>query len=151
MTDQPQSSTDTHTSSINVNKNRIERNRDELELMNNVNVNVNDQINESSKSGITTNRDRSYNENNTPSDIYNKIVIFGDSIPKGINILNTRLSTANCKCHFSGGATSKPLPPQYSANVNKKKTSKQILMFCTWRQMTFLMQKTIKILLSKVL
>ena len=89
LTDQPQSSTDTHTSSINANKNRIERNRDELELTNNVNVNINDQINESSKSGITTNRDRSYNENNTPSDIHDSIVIFGDSIPKGINILNT--------------------------------------------------------------
>ena len=71
--------------------------------------NINDQINESSKSSITTNRDRSDNDDNTPSDIYNKIVIFGDSIPKGINIrnLNTRLSTANCKCRFFGGATSK--------------------------------------------
>ena len=45
----------------------------------------------------------------TPSDIYNNIVIFGDGIPKGINIwnLNTRLSTANWKCRFSGGAASK--------------------------------------------
>ena len=36
-------------------------------------------------------------------------MIFGDSIPKGINIrnLNTRLSTANCKCRFFGGATLK--------------------------------------------
>ena len=71
-------------------------------------VNINDQINESSKSSIMANRDRSDNDNNTPSDTYNNIVIFGDSIPKGINIrnLNTRLSTANCKCSFFGGATS---------------------------------------------
>ena len=71
--------------------------------------NINDQVHESSKSSIATNLDRSDNDNNTPSDIYNSIVIFGDSIPKGINIrnLNTRLSTANCKCRFFGGATSK--------------------------------------------
>ena len=45
----------------------------------------------------------------TPSDIYNNIVIFGDGVPKGINIwnLNTWLSTANWKCRFSGGAASK--------------------------------------------
>ena len=49
-------------------------------------VNINDQINESSKSSITTNRDRYDNDNNTPSDIYNNIVVFGDSISKGINI-----------------------------------------------------------------
>ena len=49
-------------------------------------VNINDQINESSKSSITTNRDPSDNDNDTPSDAYNNIVIFGDSIPKGINI-----------------------------------------------------------------
>ena len=30
-------------------------------------VNINDQINESSKSSIPTNRDRSDNDNNTPS------------------------------------------------------------------------------------
>ena len=56
-------------------------------------------------SSITTNRDRSGDDNNT----YNNIVIFGGSIPKGINIrnLNIRLSTANCKCRFFGGATSK--------------------------------------------
>ena len=54
--------------------------------MNNVKVNINDQINDSSKSSIMTNRDRSDSENNTPSDTYNNIVIFGDSIPKGINI-----------------------------------------------------------------
>ena len=95
LTDQPQNSIDTHTSSINVNKDRIEQNRDGLELTNNVKVNINDQINESSKSSIMTNRDRSDNDNNTPSDTYNNIVIFGDSIPKGINIrnLNIRLST----------------------------------------------------------
>ena len=71
--------------------------------------NINDQVNESSKISVTTNRDRSDNDNNTPSDINNKIAIFGDSIPKGINIrnLNTRLSTATCKCRYFGGATSK--------------------------------------------
>ena len=70
LTDQPQSSTDTHTSSINVNKDRIEQNRDGLELTNNVKVNINDQINKSSKSSITTNRDRSDNDNNRPSDFW---------------------------------------------------------------------------------
>ena len=30
-----------------------------------------------------------------------------------------------------------------------KKTSKQTVLFCTWGQVTFLMQKTIKILLPK--
>ena len=72
-------------------------------------VNIYDQINESSKSSIMTNRDCSDNDNNTRSDTYNNIVIFGDSIPKGINIrnLNTQLSTVNCKCRFFGGATSK--------------------------------------------
>ena len=101
LTYQPQSSTGTHTSSI-------KQNRDELELTKNVKVNTNDQINASSKSSITTNRNRSDYDNNTPSDIYSNIVIFGDTIPKGINIrnLNTRLSTANCKCSFFGGATS---------------------------------------------
>ena len=49
-------------------------------------VNINDQINESSKSSITTNHDPSDNDNDTPSDTYKNIVIFGDSIPKGINI-----------------------------------------------------------------
>ena len=62
--------------SINVNKNRIEQNRDELELTNNVkDKNINDQINESSKISITTNRGRSDNDK-TPSDIYSNIVIF---------------------------------------------------------------------------
>ena len=119
LTDQPQSSTDIHTSSINVNKDRIEQDRDELESTNNVKVNINDQINESSKSSIKTNLDRSDNDNNTPSIICNNIVIFGDSIPKCINIqnLNTRLSTANCKCRFFGGATSKHLTPLYPTNA----------------------------------
>ena len=47
--------------------------------------------------------------NNTLYDINNNIVIFGDSISKGINIrnLNTRFSTANCKCRLFGGTTSK--------------------------------------------
>ena len=76
LTDQPQSSTDTHTSSINVNKDRIEQNCDRLGLTNNVKVNINDQINECSKSSITTNRDLSDNGNNTPSDIYSNIIIF---------------------------------------------------------------------------
>ena len=71
-------------------------------------VNIHDQKNGSSKSSTTANRHRSDNDNNIPSDTYNNIVIFGESIPKGINIrnLNTRLSTANCKCSFFGGATS---------------------------------------------
>ena len=82
---------------------------------------INDQMNESSKSSITTNRDRSDNVNNTPSDIYNNIVIFGDSIPKGMNIrnLNTRLSTANCKCRFFGGATSKHFHHHTQPTLNK--------------------------------
>ena len=88
LADQRQSSTNTHTSSINVNKDRIEQNRDKLELTNNVKVNINDQINESSKSIITTNRDHSDRDNNIPCDVYNNIVIFGDSIPMGINIRN---------------------------------------------------------------
>ena len=48
---------------------------------------------------ITTNCDHSDNDNNTPVDINNNIVIVGDNIPKGINIQNSnnRLSTANCK------------------------------------------------------
>ena len=122
LTDQPQSSTDTHTSPINVNKDLIKQNRDGLELKNNVKVDINDQINESSKSSITTNRDLSDNDNNTPSDSYNNIVIFGDSLPKGINIwnLNTRLSTANCKCRFFGGATSKYFHHYIQPTLNEK-------------------------------
>ena len=71
--------------------------------------NINDKRNESSRSSITTNRARFDNENNTPSGIYNNIVNWGDSIPKGINIWNsnTRLTTANCKCRFFGGASLK--------------------------------------------
>ena len=128
LTDQPQSSTDIHTSFINVNKDRIEQDRDELESTNSVKVNIKDQINESSKSSITTNRDRSDNENNTPSDTYNNIVIFGDSIPKGINIrnLNTRLSTANCKCRFFGGATSKHLHHYIQPTLNEKNVKTDI-------------------------
>ena len=72
LTDRPQSSTDTHKTSINVNKDRVEQNRNELELTNNVkDKNIKDQINESSKSSITTNRDRSDNDNDATSDIYN--------------------------------------------------------------------------------
>ena len=91
-------------------------------------VNINDQINESSKSSITTNRDRSDNDNNTPSDTYNNIVIFGDSIPKGINIwnLNTRLSTANCKCRFFGGATSKHFHHYIQPTLNEKNVKTDI-------------------------
>ena len=86
-------------------------------------VYINDQINESNKSSITTNRDGSGNDNNTPSDTYNNIVIFGDSVPKGINIrnLNTRLSTANCKCRFFGGATSKHFHQHILPTLNEKK------------------------------
>ena len=91
-------------------------------------VNINDQINESSKSSITTNRDRSDNDNNTPSDTYNNIVIFGDSIPKGINIrnLNTRLSTANCKCRFFVGATSKHFHHYIQPTLNEKNVKTDI-------------------------
>ena len=88
LADQPQSSTDTHTTCINGNKDCIEQNRDDLELKNNMIDNIIDQINESIKSSITTNRDRSDNDNNSPSDIYDNIVIFGDSITKGLNIRN---------------------------------------------------------------
>ena len=51
------------------------------------------------------------------------IVIFGDSIPKGINIrnLNTRLSTANCKCPFGsfGVATSKHFHHYIQTTLNE--------------------------------
>ena len=91
-------------------------------------MNINDQINESRKSSITINRDRSGGENNTPSDTYNNIVIFGDSIPKGTNIrnLNTRLSTANCKCRFFGGATSKHLHHYIQPTLNEKNVKTDI-------------------------
>ena len=125
LTDEPQSSTDTHTSSINVNKDRIEQNRDGLEL---TKVNINDQINESSKSSITTNRDPSDNDNSTASDTYNNIAVFGDNIPKGINIrnLNTRLSTANCKCRFFVGATSKHFHHYIQPTLNEKNVKTDI-------------------------
>ena len=49
-------------------------------------------------------------------------MIFGDSLPKGINIrnLNTRLSTANCKCRFFGGATSKHFHHYIQPTLNKE-------------------------------
>ena len=49
-------------------------------------------------------------------------VIFGDSTPMGINIrnLNTRLSTANCKCCFFGGATSKHFNYYIQPTLNEK-------------------------------
>ena len=91
-------------------------------------VNINDQINESSNSSITTNRDRSHNDNNTPSDICNNIVIFDDIIPKGINIrnLNTRFSTAHCKCRYFGGATSKHLHYYIQPTLNEKNVKTDI-------------------------
>lgn len=49
--------------------------------------NIIEQINEGSKISVTTNRDRS-DYDNTSSDITNNMVIFGDGIPKGINIRN---------------------------------------------------------------
>ena len=131
LTDRPQSSTVIPTTSINVDKDRIEQNRDELELTNSVkDKNINDQINESRKISITTNHDCSDNDNNTTSDIYNNIVIFGDSIPKGINIrnLNTRLTTATCKCRFFGVATSKHFH-HYSANAKRNKCQNRYCCF----------------------
>ena len=127
LTDQPQSSNDIHTSSINVKKDNIEQYRDGLELTNNVKVNTKNQINENSKSSITTNRDRSDNDSNTPSDTSN-IVIFGSSIPKGINIwnLNNRLSTANCKCRFFGGDTSKHFHHYIQPMLNEKNVKTDI-------------------------
>ena len=75
-----------------------------------------------------TNRDRHDNENNTPSHTYNNIVIFGDHIPKGINIrnLNTRLSTANCKCRFFVGATSKHFHHYIQPTLNEKNVKTDI-------------------------
>ena len=91
-------------------------------------VNINDQINESSKSSIMTNRDRSDNKNNTLSDTYNNIVTFGDSIPKDINIwnLNTRLSTANCQCRFFGGATLKHFHHYIQPTLNEENVKSDI-------------------------
>ena len=55
-------------------------------------------------------------------------MIFGDSIPKGINIRNltTRLSTANCKCHFFGGATSKHFYHYIQPTLNEKNVKTDI-------------------------
>ena len=102
--------------------------------MNNVKVNINDQINESSKSSITTNSDRSDNDNNTPSDTYDNIVIFGDRMPKGINIrnLNTQLSNANCKCCFFGGATSKHFYHYIQPTLNEKNVKTDIDVLFGW-------------------
>ena len=89
LTDQPQSSNDAPTTSIIDNLDRIEQNRVRLELTNDMkDKNINDQINENSKISITTNCDHSDNDNNAPCDINNNIVIFVDSILKGINIQN---------------------------------------------------------------
>ena len=91
-------------------------------------VNIHDQKNGSSKSSTTANRHRSDNDNNIPSDTYNNIVIFGESIPKGINIrnLNTRLSTANCKCRFFVGATSKHFHHYIQPTLNEKNVKTDI-------------------------
>ena len=90
--------------------------------------NINDQRNESSKSSITTNRDCFDNDNNVPSDIYNNITVFGDRIPEGINIwnLNTRLRTANCKCCFFGGATSRHFHHYIQPTLNEKNVKADI-------------------------
>ena len=93
-----------------------------------------------------------YNTNySTPSDISSNIVIFGESIPKGINIrnLNTRLSTANCICRFFDGATSKRVHHyiQLMLNETNVKTDTAVNM----GQMAFLIQTPINILLVKVL
>ena len=68
--------------------------------------NINDQINESAKISLATNRNHSHNDDNTTSDVNNNTLIFGNSIPKGINIpyLKTRRGIANCICRFFGGA-----------------------------------------------
>ena len=66
---------------------QLTQNRDGLDLTNNVkDKNTNVQTNKSSKVNITTNRDRSDNDINTPFDIYKRIVIFDDSILMGIDI-----------------------------------------------------------------
>ena len=91
-------------------------------------VNINDQINESSKSSITANRERSDNDNNTPSNTYNSIVIFGGSICKGINIQNsnTRPSTTNCKCRFFGGVTLKHFHHYIQPTLNEENVKTDI-------------------------
>ena len=70
-----------------------------------------------------TSRVRSDNDNNTPSDTYNNIVIFGDSIPKGINIqnLNTRLST-----EIASVVTSKHFGHYIQPTLNEKNTKTDI-------------------------
>ena len=93
--------------------------------------NINDQINENNNSSITKNRECSDKDNNTQSDTYNNIVIFDDSIPKGINIRNsnTWLSTANCKCPFFGGATSKHFHHYIQPALNEKNVKTDIAAF----------------------
>ena len=85
-------------------------------------------MNESSKSSIATNCDRSDNDYNAPSDIYNNIVIFGDSIHKCINIrnLNARFSNANCKCLFFGDVTSKHFHHYIQPTLNEKNVKTNI-------------------------
>ena len=56
------------------------------------------------------------------------MVIFNDSVPMGINIqnLNTRLSMANCKCRFFGGATSKHFHHHVQPTLNKRNVKTDI-------------------------
>ena len=60
--------------------------------------------------------------------VINHPIIFGDSMHKGINILNlnTRLSTANCKCCLFGGSTSKHFHHYVQPTLNKKKAKTDI-------------------------
>ena len=55
-------------------------------------------------------------------------MIFGDSIPKGINIrnLNTRLSTVNCNCRFFDGARSKHFHHYIQPTLNEKNVKTDI-------------------------
>ena len=55
-------------------------------------------------------------------------IIFGDSMHKGINIrnLNTRLSTADCKCCLFGGATSKHFHHYIQPTLNEKNAKTDI-------------------------
>ena len=135
--DQLQSSNDTPTTSVNVNQDRIEQNHAKLGLTIIWKIRISTIILitriKHQQISITT-------------------VIFGDGIQKGINVrnLNTRLSTENCKCCFFDRAKSN----HFTTIVSKRyanQTTKQILLFCTWGQMTSLMQKPMKILLLKVL
>ena len=50
---------------------------------------INDQKNESSKISIAAYRDHSDNDNSAPPDINSNIVIFGDSILKGVHNPNS--------------------------------------------------------------